>query len=80
MRPASFFSTLRRPFTTMDLTRRVEYYKTASSDEVFTDRERSRVSRKLGMPEDFLRAYPISTMNLEFRGWKDIIRGGAVFH
>jgi hypothetical protein len=42
----------------MDLKKAIGYYKTANSHEVFEKRERSRLSRKMGMPADFLKGVP----------------------
>ncbi|KAJ6179992.1 hypothetical protein N7519_010453 [Penicillium mononematosum] len=45
-------------FTKMDLMKTIDYYKTANSRQVFRQREQSRLSRKLGMPADFLKDVP----------------------
>jgi hypothetical protein len=45
-------------FTRTDLKKIIDYYKTANSRQVFQQREQSRLSRKLGMPADFLEGVP----------------------
>ncbi|OQE93514.1 hypothetical protein PENNAL_c0005G09723 [Penicillium nalgiovense] len=45
-------------FTKLDLTKTIDYYKTADSRQVFQQREQSRLSRKLGMPANSLKGVP----------------------
>ncbi|KAJ5787906.1 hypothetical protein N7457_002896 [Penicillium paradoxum] len=51
-------------FTKMDVKKAIEYCKTASSEKVFQDRERSRLTKNLRMPPDFLKGVPTVNINL----------------